>query len=114
MTSLATTFVTMSGLVAAPPIAPPFARSLGVPCFRAVVDLYDVGRVTAGRFTGYGPDPVAVCRAAEGACRVRKQTLDGDYSCGESNLAMLRSAPGAAACEGVFFEIAGKPRLRVA
>jgi hypothetical protein len=109
-----TTFVTMSGLVASPPIAPPFARSLGVPCFRAVVDLYDARGARAGRFTGYGPDPVAVCRDAEGACRVRKAALDGDYACGASGLAMLRSAPGAAACEGVFFELAGKPRLRVA
>lgn len=105
-------FVTMSGLVAAPPIAPPFARSLGVPCFRAVVDLYDARGATAGRFTGYGPDPT-ICQDAERACRVRRDGLDGDYSCGQSSLAMLRSAPGAAACEGVFFELAGEPRRRV-
>lgn len=108
-------FVTMSGLVAAPPRAPPFARSLlGVPCFRAVVDMYDARGAAAGRFTGYGPDPSAVCQDAERACRVRRDSLDGDYACGRSSLAMLRSTPGATECEGVFFELAGSPRRRVA
>lgn len=106
-------FVVCAGLVAAPPVAPPFARSLGVPCFRATVDLIDAARggATAGRFTGYGCGP-GVCRETETACRRRLESLDGDYQCGASVLALLRTIPGLK-CEGVYFEL-GTTRSRVA
>ena len=102
-------FVTFSGL-AAPPVRPGQPQLVGIPCFKAVVDLFDARGTRAGKFTGYDSTP-GVLACTEHACRVKRDNLDGDYTCGPSRLSMVQQIPGMK-CEGVFFEIgATKTRL---
>ena len=102
-------FVTFSGL-AAPPVRPGQAQLLGIPCFKAVVDLFDARGTRAGKFMGYDANP-GVVAATEHACRVKRDNLDADYRCGPSRLSMVSQVPGLK-CEGIFFEIgATKTRL---
>jgi hypothetical protein len=103
-------FVTFSGLVAAPPVRPGQGQVVGLPCFKAVVDLFDTRGTRAGKFTGYDVSP-GVVAFTEHACRVKRDNLDGDYRCGASRLSMVSHIPGMK-CEGLFFEIgATKKRL---